>query len=360
MGSLADQLRSQYRTSLNREASDADIEGWTSGRFGGGGINDWLKQIDSSHEAQQRRPATTPPRSTTMPVTTPTTTPTRPSASDFFGAQSRGGHNAETIVRNAYKTYTGRDADDAGLRSHLANPGGTQGAVQSIYDSDEAKAYWDKQQTTNTTNTTPGAVTPQKFQGFTPRYAMEGFDTQREQDTGKSAKDAFAYLSNAAPPPPINDKAALAAWFNQYIAPGMNALGHKVLNVVGDQVTLSNWQGTGTIDFARGAGADGGALAWQLMEGTYDPTAGFAYEQQEAQRQQPPVADPAAPPANGTTPPANGTTPPANGTPPPGYTYDANGQLVPVEEGETAQPLSSTMNYRYLRNESATPPQPSI
>jgi len=346
MASLADQIRGQYRTSLGRDASDDEIEGWTSGRYGGGGINQWLGQIAGSGEARARQPR--PPTSTTMPVTQPVKAATRTSPSDFLGKQA--GNNAEAIVRNAYKTYTGRDADDAGLQSHLGNPGGTQGAVQSIYDSDEAKKY--AAQTTaatspttpNTTNT-PGAVTPQKFQGFAPKYAMEGFDTQREQDTGKSAKDAFAYLSNNAPPPPIGDKAALGAWFSQYIAPGMNALGHKVLNVVGDQVTLSNWQGTGTIDFARGAGADGGALAWQLMEGTYDPNAGFAYEQQEAQRQQQPVA-------------ASPTTPPTEPLPPERFVYDEDGNPVPIKDNEYTQALSSTMTYRRLGQ--PTPPQPSI
>ena len=347
MASLADQIRSQYRTSLGRDASDDEVEGWTSGRYGGGGVNQWLSQIAGSGEARARQPR--PPTSTTMPVTQPVkATTTRQSPADFFGAQSRGGSNAETIVRNAYKTYTGRDADEAGLRSHLGNPGGTQGAVQSIYDSDEAKQYAAQQAaatppTENTTNA-PGTHAPQKFQGFAPKYAMEGFDTQREQDTGKSAKDAFAYLANNAPPPPIGDKAALGAWFTQYIAPGMNALGHKVLNVVGDQVTLSNWQGTGTIDFARGAGADGGALAWQLMEGTYDPNAGFAYEQQEAQRQQPAAAPPTTP-----TDPAQQDVQ---------YVYDERGELVPIKNNEYTQALSSTMKYRRL--EQPTPPQPSI
>ena len=53
---------------------------------------------------------------------------------------------------------------------------------------------------------------------------MEGFAFDRLQDPNKSAKDAFAYLSNQAPPPPIHDKAALGQWFTQYIQPGMDAL----------------------------------------------------------------------------------------------------------------------------------------
>jgi hypothetical protein len=102
------------------------------------------------------------------------------------------------------------------------------------------------------------------FQGFTPKHAMEGFDFNREQNTGKSAKDAFAYLSQQAPPPPIQDKAALGNWFNQYIKPGMDALGHKVTNVEGDKFGFENWQGKFNVDYGRGAGAEGGALAWQV------------------------------------------------------------------------------------------------
>ena len=112
--------------------------------------------------------------------------------------------------------------------------------------------------------TTAPRVQATTFMGFTPKYAMEGFDFQREQNTGKSAKDAFAYLANQAPPPPLNDKVALGAWFTQYIQLGMNELGHKVTNVEGDKFVLENWQGQFNVDFGRGAGADGGALAWQV------------------------------------------------------------------------------------------------
>ncbi len=117
----------------------------------------------------------------------------------------------------------------------------------------------------------PKAITPfpsdfkpgGKFPGSAPKYAMEGFNFDREQDTAKSAKDAFAYLSNQAPPPPINDKNALGQWFEKYIRPGMDALGHKVSSVNGDTFTYGNHEGNFTVDYGRGAGAEGGALAWQ-------------------------------------------------------------------------------------------------
>lgn len=100
------------------------------------------------------------------------------------------------------------------------------------------------------------------FRGVSPKYPFEGFDFEREQNPGKSAKDAFAYLANMAPPPPFENKAALGEWFKTHIQPGMDQLGHKILSVQGDTFTMTNWQGTGTVDFVRGAGAPGAAFHW--------------------------------------------------------------------------------------------------
>lgn len=187
-------------------------------------------------------------------------------------------------LNDAYRQYTGRDADAAGMAAHQRNPGGFAGAINSIRNSPEASAYTRSQlqnaitgvpQGSRTTMpgqggpaadlysaTQKGITQPSVYTGYTPKYAMEGFDFSREQNTGKSAKDAFAYLSNQAPPPP-QDKAALGQWFEQYIRPGMDQLGHKVSSVAGDKFTYGNHEGTFEVDFARGADAPGGALAWQ-------------------------------------------------------------------------------------------------
>ncbi len=96
---------------------------------------------------------------------------------------------------------------------------------------------------------------------------FEGFNFDRPQDINKSAKDAFADLAKRAPvAAPLNDKSALGAWFSQYIAPGMNALGHKILSNAGDSFRFQNGQGLFDVDFGRGAGAEGGALAWQATD----------------------------------------------------------------------------------------------
>lgn len=197
---------------------------------------------------------------------------------------SQGPTNDPRTLNDAYRQYTGRDGDAAGMAAHQRNPGGFAGAINAIRYSPEAGAYQQSQlqsaiagvpQGSRTTNpgtggpaadlysaTQKGITQPSVYTGYTPKYAMEGFDFSREQNTGKSAKDAFAYLANQAPPPP-QDKAALGAWFQQYIQPGMDQLGHKVSSVTGDKFTYGNHEGTFEVDFARGADAPGGALAWQ-------------------------------------------------------------------------------------------------
>ena len=96
--------------------------------------------------------------------------------------------------------------------------------------------------------------------------AFEGFDFTRPQDIKKSAKDSFAHHSKLAGPAPIHDKAALGQWAQQHVVPGMNADGHGVSSVTGDKLRFKNWQGEYDVDFGRGAGADGGALAWQAED----------------------------------------------------------------------------------------------
>ncbi len=114
-----------------------------------------------------------------------------------------------------------------------------------------------------------GAPTPRTptassiYTGFTPKHAMTGFNFDREQNTGKSAKDAFASLSNNAPPPPTHDKNALAIWFRTYIQPGMQDLGHNVTEVDGDKFRFNNWQGDFWVDYTQNAGLSGSPLSWQ-------------------------------------------------------------------------------------------------
>jgi hypothetical protein len=95
---------------------------------------------------------------------------------------------------------------------------------------------------------------------------FEGFNFERLQNPQKSAKDAFAQAVKNAPPPPGEDKQALEEWFNQYIRPQMEALGHRINWVKGDKMNFTSPEGTFTVDFLRGAGAPGWAVAWQVEE----------------------------------------------------------------------------------------------
>jgi len=375
----AERLRQQYRTSLNRDASDAEIAGWTSGRFGGGGVADWERQIAGSHEAQQRPTYRAPLSQQAAPgvgYATPRSQPTsfglpqsRPpqhvAATDpwnAFTSQDHSGQSYEDTIKKAYKRWTGREADPAGLQAHLNNPYGLEGALRAIYESEESQKYgqanpeaWRGIAPPGTVPpvvpgaTTPVAVQPQIFQGFTPRYAMEGFDFAREQNTGKSAKDAFAFLSNQAPPPPINNKAALGEWFKKNVAPGMDALGHKIISIDGDKFTFENWQGRFTVDFGRGAGAEGGALAWQVDDATAQMANGPYVPQRQSAA---PVIDPVTG-APAVVPPPDETAP------------------VVTRQSTANEPLSNTTRYRrrqYRRFDNANsgggseyaPPQPSI
>jgi hypothetical protein len=59
-------------------------------------------------------------------------------------------------------------------------------------------------------------------------------------------------------------KAEAEQWFNSSIRAEFEAMGHTVNWVKGDQFSFTNWQGTFTVDFVRGADGDNPAFAWQV------------------------------------------------------------------------------------------------
>lgn len=198
-------------------------------------------------------------------------------------------------VADAYRQQLGREASADEVNGWLSGQYGHGSAgnlnpiLAAIRGSGEAQQFRSRPQTGVLNGPLTGppvsgpapTYNPTPYTGYTPKYAMEGFDFAREQNPGKSAKDAFAYLANQAPAPPIHDKAALGQWFSQYIQPGMNALGHKVSSVDGDKFTYSNHEGEFTVDFGRGAGAQNGALAWQAEYANGGPSnSGYKATQQ--------------------------------------------------------------------------------
>lgn len=265
-GNDAAQIRSAYNTHLRRNASDDEVSGWLSGSYGGGGLNDWINQIANSGEAKQYQPQLPPtvqPRTGTIdPIDpNPPVVGTNPNVSR---PQTPTTNDANSQVANWYQQYLGRSASEEELNKWLRGDYGWGGAnnlsgiERGIQSSEEAARRRAATPTTSYKNT--------PYTGFnTAGNDYSAFNTARLQDPGKSAKDAFVYLSNQAPPPPFHDKKALANWFNTYIAPGMNALGHKVISVNEDGFTYSNHEGTFFIDFAQNAGATSGSMLQRLQ-----------------------------------------------------------------------------------------------
>jgi hypothetical protein len=57
----AQRIRQAYQTYLQRDAGDHEVTGWLSGSYGGGGEDDWIRQIQNSDEARQKQASNTPP-----------------------------------------------------------------------------------------------------------------------------------------------------------------------------------------------------------------------------------------------------------------------------------------------------------
>jgi hypothetical protein len=214
-------------------------------------------------------------------------------------------------VASLYRDLLGREGSDSEIEGHLNNPGGEQGLYDFFTSSPEytsahgGTAGWHNNESgqvvqgpqapssggyqvpgggptsgtmppggghppiygtgTGTVTPTPGGYSGAAYAGFTPHYDYSAFNTGREQDPAKSAKDAFAMISNQAPPPPFQSKPAMAQWFNQYVKPGMDALGHKVLSVSEDGFTYTNHEGTFFVDFGQNSGAAPGSMQQRLQ-----------------------------------------------------------------------------------------------
>ena len=126
--------------------------------------------------------------------------------SDFWAQNPTGfqAGNANSL-NDAYKQFTGRDGDAAGLAAHARNPGGFAGAIAAISGSDEAKAYANRPQTilggTTTTPPAGGAFTRENRDAL--KYGnvgrMEGFNTGDyggEVKARNSVKNTFGRIAS--------------------------------------------------------------------------------------------------------------------------------------------------------------------
>lgn len=105
------------------------------------------------------------------------------------------------------------------------------------------------------------AVQPETSMLAGASLRFEGFNFERSQDVNSSAKDAFAMLAKRSGSLP-QSKSDAESWFNTHIKAGMEELGHKINWVKGDKFSATNWQGTFTVDFIRGADGPDPAFQW--------------------------------------------------------------------------------------------------
>lgn len=144
-GGDAERIRGQYRSSLGRDASDDEVSGWLSGSYGGGGLDDWLRQIDNSDEARRRRPdrsPSSPPDQQQPPFTIGDGRGTYGPQDDDPWLRARNG------LRNMYRWNLGRDASDDEINNWLSGAYGYGSGVEdydkyvwAIMGSPEARRY---------------------------------------------------------------------------------------------------------------------------------------------------------------------------------------------------------------------------
>jgi hypothetical protein len=144
-GSDAGRIRTSYQTALQRDASDDEVSGWLSGSYGGGGIDDWVRQISGSHEAQQYQPQ--------QPA--PTLGQPQPGVSHGYEApqqqapqqQSDPWAQARQGLEGVYQQFLGRSGGgdvDTWLSGGFGYGSGLQDYdkyVSAIMSSPEARAY---------------------------------------------------------------------------------------------------------------------------------------------------------------------------------------------------------------------------
>lgn len=277
-----DYIAGLYRDILGREGSEGEISGWEGApdenavrnMFLGspeyaartGGQSSWHN--DDSGRIVSNAPAAPPPqyqiqggggddlgvrtavpKNDTLPIGGSANTPTTGAGANSVG--------------DLYLKYLGRSASPDELSKWLSGAFGwgdannLAGIERGISTSEEAarhRAATPK----DSYNTAP-------YTGFTPNHDYSAFNTARQQDPGKSAKDAFALISNQAPPPPFGSKASLHSWFQTYIQPGMEALGHHIVSSGEDGFTFSNSEGTFFVDFSQNSGAAPGSMVQRLQ-----------------------------------------------------------------------------------------------
>ena len=274
-----------YRTSLGREASPEELQGWVSGQYGGGSVQDRINQITNSHEAQQRNPQPQP-QAPTAPVIGQNPNVSTPMVPPPSGVDP----TFSTDLGAAYQQYLGRAASpdeisswwsgQYGYGSGLSGLGSFREAIRNSPESRtraggqappvsyQDTMYWNSQGVTNDQifDTTTGQLRPgwqRTARGYerTGGAQSGGGGPFGSQPLPGDPRALFMQLTNGRPPSP-QALAALEPQLNQY---GIR-LGPKNARGWSDTIIMPD----GTVyDVIQGA-TDTGGQAWSW----FVPTSG--------------------------------------------------------------------------------------
>jgi hypothetical protein len=206
--------------------------------------------------------------------------------------------DARAIIGRAHKDALGRDITPEYLDQIMRGQGWKEGDKwfgegPLAYVLDQFGTHAEAEAGQRAENPAAGAAAPPSAPGGAQAGTMggglpfSGFDFSREQDTSKSAKDAFAALAQQAPPMTDTSKAGAEAWFRQHIAPGMEAAGFKVYDLQGDKAWIGSREdpeGNVPVDWLINAGGSNVQIGWQ-PDGGGGGIAGGAGNAQDAYQQ---------------------------------------------------------------------------
>jgi hypothetical protein len=210
-------IRQAYNEYLGREASEAEVEGWASGQYGGGGIDDWLNQIRNSGEAanyqtgQPQRGARQYELGPDLPDPDPVTTDPSPPTSGPNVPQTqeqKDRDRASGVLQRAYREHLGREITGDEIEGWWSGqygwgaPGieGLPGWLRGIEQSPDAQAYRESQ--APTVPSTPGTTTgvPARTGQAPPGYDQGKWD---DPEHGTAKYDAAAFLYGLTKPSDI-------------------------------------------------------------------------------------------------------------------------------------------------------------
>jgi hypothetical protein len=320
-------IRQAYNEYLGREASEAEVEGWVSGQYGGGGIDDWLNQIRNSGEAANYQTGQPQRGAREYQSRIPTDFTGDPPVTgdddtDADGAPKLPGQDlpevinydrerAEEELRAAYREHLGREASADEIEGWWSGaygwgqagieglPGWLRGIEQSPEAQDRAGPG---------TGVSPTGV-PARTGEPPPGYDRDKWNDPAHHTT---KYDAAAFLYGLTKPSDIAAMVQSPAFQARF--PGATFVGKDKIDF-GDN--LEDGVPVGVIDVLMGAdqGANTSSGLYWGSEGGDDPAP--------------------APRALSTTQPPPTTTPTGPGAPPPGWTQPPGSPLFnpPATQG---------------------------